>query len=523
MKLIVSSNRIPILLLALTLILFYLGWLAPRNLRVPMLTWDAFRDIITAQHLLAGGAWWADPVLKGYWFWYPPTHAAMMAALHWLTGVDLFRLYSLSPVLFNGLTPIALYLMACRLSNGNRWAALAAAFALAGMPWFVTYVLAFPTVMAHAVGPALIIVWLYWKMRESISYSNWILLGASLGALGLYHPPTFLILFLSILMDAILAWRKEPQRRRHWGVLFAIAWLVSLPYWLVQFAGPVRNPIPMEYVSPAMTHWEFVLPGVIGWPGVAIWAQSIPYLAIAAVGLIALWRRRHEAVPRWVLIFLPITLAGQSLGYARLWLGDWVPVLVAHEFQLYFQLTLALCIGVGIDAIYRWGWTARKTAMIALVALFAGYTAVLLWMAPQRCQAFCEPYLLREEWRRPVVALFEHTQVGDVLCSPDDHVAFFIPAVRSGRKSIVLFESHLNPRADYHARAAARDLIIHSGGIEEVALACKRYQVDFILASRRLMPPERIDFFLRHFETVFDDGNVYLFSVQPIWGRENRK
>ncbi|MDP8245576.1 MAG: hypothetical protein P9L94_15945, partial [Candidatus Hinthialibacter antarcticus] len=68
-------------LLALILSAFYGGYLAPHNQMFTVLTWDAFRDIITAQHIRAGGAVWADPVLDGYWFWYPPTNAILFSTI----------------------------------------------------------------------------------------------------------------------------------------------------------------------------------------------------------------------------------------------------------------------------------------------------------------------------------------------------------------------------------------------------------------------------------------------------------
>lgn len=500
-------------LLALALTGYYFAWLAPRNYTLVILTWDAFRDIIAARHLLAGGAAWADPVIKDFWFWYPPTNAALFSALHSLTGIDLYRLYALSPAILNIAFSPAFYLVCLRLFDRSHAVAFWTTLGLALMPWPVTYVFAFPTVMAHAAAPALLILWAYigWLKRPRLKL--FVTLSAATGLMGLYHPPTCVLLVSSIAFHRLLA-----RDAKHLLILIALAGAISSPYWLVQLSEPVLNPVPIRYVAPAMLRPEVALPGFGTWPGLAV-------LAFGAWGGIRLFRQIRKPAVGFLLLFFALMLAGQAPALLDAWLrssapewherfGEWVPLFVPHEFQLYSQITLAWIAGFGIKAFIeqRTSWKPLAfwgAVLIALIGLGDG-----LYRFAERSQAFCEPYRLQGEWIAPVSFINEHINHNEVICAPDDHVSFFITGLRSGAKSLASFESHLNPRADYHARAAARKAIMQDGDEAQTREAIARYEVRYILAWSKKTSRERITLFQTWFKTVYNDGTVYLFDAR---------
>lgn len=486
---------------------YYWGWLAPYNYRFVILTWDAFRDVIASRRLLAGASPLADPLIEGEWFWYPPLNAGLFSALSALTRIDLLHLYAISPALLNWLFAPAFYMLALQLFDRRHAIAFIAALSLLGLPWAVTYVFAFPTVMAHAAGPALLVMAVYVRWLERRDRSLWLAVTGA-GLMGLYHPPT------CILLTAAIAGHLIFVDRRKAALAVGLIALISAPYWVVQIARPVLNPVPIRYISPAMLRWEVALPG-FGWGLIAFAFMLAPAVPI-------LWRRRGEGPAQFVFVLMAVSLIGQIPAYlvtalepSYPALAAKIPVFVPHEFQLYWQISLVLAAGWGICA-----WFSRETP---LARYPAGYWLVSLllaaalahWMIlfPYRAQAFCEPYRLRGEWKGVVETMNERLGVHDVVCAPDDHVSFFVTALHTHAKCLASFESHLNPHADYHARAAARDAIMRTGDWSEAEQALQRFDVRYILAWAQKTSPERIDMFKAHCETVYDDGAVYLFRV----------
>ena len=512
-----------LVLLVLVLLLFYGGYLLPRCLRYQFLTWDAYRDLIAARHLLAGGRLIDDPVLKGYFCWYPPLHAALCSCFIFLTGMDVFRFYALTPVFLNWIFPLVFYLFFRRLLDHDRPAACITTLSLVLMPWAVTYVFASPVVMAHATAFALLLLYAYSHLplaftRCALAWS------AALGFMGLYHPPTFLILLASVLLHRLLlAWRaKTPSLLIRWLLPCGlVAAFFSSPYGILNLLESIHNSEPLRYIAPGLSHWEIVLPGTS-------WLRFFPWVILAAIGFYTgVWQRRDAL--SWLLLSLfVVSLLGQIPAYLVLWLGDassWIaylPVLLPHEFQLYSQLCLCGFAGLGLHRLlpnalkpFRLApWLLLLPALISLVLSLAEF--------PSRSQVFLQPHRLAGEWTEPVRFIRSHTGVYDVFCTPDDWSAFFVIGAQTGRKCLETYPSHMNPHANAASRESARQRLYTSASLEEITRLRDAFSLDYLLATVPSVPSERLQFFQNALKCVYDDGTVYIFQLDPAQNDEGQ-
>jgi len=514
------------LLLTILLIAFYGFYLAPRCYQFNYLTWDALRDIITAQHLLAGGSPFADPVYKGYYFWYPPLHAVWLAGWAALFDWDIFRVYSLSPIVLNWLGFPAVYCLARRLT-GCCHSAFIATLSLTAIPWFVTYVMAQPTVMAHALGPALLLFLWNLRLQSLDNRREFLLFSLCAGGMGLIHPPTFLIVFSVILLNLIFNLKQNEHRDEQIGRLVTFI-LLSLaaasPYWLPNVLHPIQNSEPMRYIAPGLYRWEMVLPGTSWW-------RTIPFLALVVVGL---WKRiREHRSPETVFLWalLAVTAAGQFPAYLLKALQliapqvytrveAIIPVLVPHEFQLYFQIALCLLIAAGFQSVYKYRKRKLKFITELTILYFVVSLGCSFWELgstsasdPGRSQVFLWKYRLEGEWKGVVKAIREKTGVNEVICSPDDRTSFFVVSVRTGRKSLLTYASHSNLRANLEDRQTTRKAILSATTKADLLQKAEQYEIRYLLCHLKTVPKDRIRLFQSWFPVIYDDGVIFLFSL----------
>ncbi len=492
---------------------FYLGYLAPYNQMYTILTWDAFRDITVAQHLLAGGGLFADPVLDGYWFWYPPTNALVFSALSSLFNIDLFTFYALSPSIVNWLFVAAFFLFSRRLLHSDAFA-FWTTLGLASLPWVVTYVIAFPTVMAHACAFGMVVFYLYIRWLDWKPYGR-ICISVITGLLGLYHPPTAIILIGSFVLH-----RLVERDIRESLVIGAVATAIPSPYLLIQLSGSIQNPDPIRYVSPAMFQPAMVLPGFLP-------LLSLVFFIFVCIGLLRVFQCWNESIIRLVCSLLLVGVIGQAPAYLLAGLerffpefhthyAELIPILLPHEFQLYSQVALLLVAALGANALWQSRLLSNPMIRYTVFVLVIVWTGAMLVPLPKRVHAYCEPYRMQGEWRGVVEYINNHpgqVPVTSVICAPSDETSFFVTGLRTGRKSLATFASHMNPRADHAARTEARRLIMESGPFEEVARVCRDYTISYILVTRKKTSHEQIKLFQKSFETVYNDSNVYLFHT----------
>lgn len=312
---------------------------------------------------------------------------------------------------------------------------------------------------------------------------------------------------------------KSKEILWQWLFFLAFSLFVCSPYWLPNLAQPLRNPAPLTYIAPGLTHHELFLPG-------ASWLLAIPLLFLAGLGIASLLRRWQETSSQFILSLLAVSLIGQAPGYLKILLekrfpaldaavGDTIPILVPHEFQLYFQIALCLCLAIGLAQMQVSQGAWKAIYWMAAIG-FVASMVINLYHLPQRCQVFLWPYRLSGEWIAPVKAILANTSVNDVIAAPDDETSFFIIGVRTGRKCLLSYASHTNTHADLASRRQAREILFHSHSIEEIKQTAERWQVQFILCKNKLVSAERIAFFRKIFPAIYDDGVVSIFRIENV-------
>ncbi|MBN2325894.1 MAG: hypothetical protein JXR73_01980 [Candidatus Omnitrophica bacterium] len=507
----------------LLLIGFYGFYAAPKWIHYRYTTWDALRDAINARHLLEGGEILADPVFAGCQSWYPPTHAAILAALSKLLNADLIQTYALSAAAFNGLAIAAFYVLAYRCSGRNPHAAFLATLSLSALPWFVTYVLLSPTVMAHATVLSIIFMAFYVFHIESESKNIITLFGLGAGLMGLFHPPTFLILTGALFLHGCLriqldSFRKKTIINAVW--LFLIALLVSSPYWISNVLQPAQNTEPVRYTAPALYHLEFVLPGKSV-------LRSIPLLLPAFWGILLAYKRRRESLYGFLLSLFLVSLAGQVPVYylafmktyqpgVYMTLSEYIPILVPHEFQMYSQICASLFFAIGSAGIFSLQRRALRWCLSGLVIFAAGASLfACLKEIPEHSKLFLWPYREQIEWKGAVRYIRENTSVHETICSPNDSTSFFVVGVQTGRKCLATFPSHANTRADLESRQIIRDEILYRADQHEILQAADQFSIQYLLCSRKINNPQRLVRFREWFPVLYDDEIVSIFRVTP--------
>ncbi|MDX9755137.1 MAG: hypothetical protein RBU29_14325, partial [bacterium] len=184
-----------------------------------------------------------------------------------------------------------------------------------------------------------------------------------------------------------------------------------------------------------------------------------------------------------------------------------------HEFQLYFQLTLTLFLGMGLLLFIRWKTWLYPTVYYTLWIWFLLSLLLSLKELPTHSQVFVWPYRLEGTYTALVESIQTQTTVTDGICAPNDDLAFFITAAHTGRKCLRVFPTHTNTHVDLARQQQARDIIQRSPSVDEIRQTSLGFHIHYILATRRTVPAERIEFFKRHFVTIHDDGITYLFRI----------
>lgn len=509
------------LAMAALTVAYYALYLAPTSLWRVELTWDAYRDIAAAQHLLAGGSPFADPNLAGLPAWYPPLRAAFAAGWIRLTGADVFAFHALLPSLLNWMFPLGFFLLARQLLEGDSQSAFWSALAAAMMPWAVTYVFASPVTMAHAAALGMPLLAIYAPIHPRAGWRPFAAWGAAAGMLYLFHPPTAAILLATASVHAVWEGMNAGGAKTglaRAGAMVSAAAAVGSVHWLPLMGQPVLNPEPMRYIAPGLRYWDLALPG-------GSWRLAAPVLLIAALGLRRAWRLRGRPGSRFVFALLAVSLAGQAPAYAVIaietFAPEWesytrfLPVFLPHEFQLYAQIALCLLAGFGMQQFRVWGRKDRRWIPAAGAALFlAAWTPAAIDF-PARSRAFLQPHRLKGGWEGAVAFIRENTRVNDVICAPDDWTAFHIVGAQTGRKSISTYPSHMNPLADAAARRAARDRVFGGPLPESLYEARERHGLTHALFTSQSIPRARAEALESFMEPVYADGAVFVFRLPP--------
>lgn len=421
-------------------------------------TFDVFRDIGAAVNF-QNGQWWADPALKGETPWYPPLSPLVIAGVSSLTGLSPGDCYRWSQLVLNWMIPVGLYLIV-RRAWGTRAAWGAVIAMLFAMPWWQTHVAAGQPSF-HAVIGGWVALVLYARAHRRGSLRWAAACGVFQALACLHHPLVPMTLTAAFAMHGIWeVWRIRRQTgafetcraqlaRTAWVVGPAV--LIGGPLIALYQHGPELNPEPRAYLAPEMLTQEFALLGGNPW----LWGVGL-------LGLVCAFRR--DTWPgRLLVTTLLVCVIGQLPAYLRTYgptALSTLPMVVPHQFQMFFQLAWPICIGVGLDAIVR-TVAARQTMPRRRAGLSLGLTMATFVLtgasglvhARSNMRRFLVPMDFLPESQAAVKWIRTHTDIQDVfLCDPP--IAFFWLIPETGRKVWMLPPCHSNPRVDWNAHLA---------------------------------------------------------------------
>lgn len=474
---------------------------------------DTYRDMAWAINMCDGRIW-SDPTTPHLPYWYAPGNPLLVAGLSRLIGVGVVDLYGYMSVWFNGLIPVALYVLVRRI-----WDRLTAVTALAavlfGSYWWLTHVVAnIPAIQGVVFNLLGLLCWHRCagggaRARESGSENaparppttrppahearlearatwRWPVITGLVLALSTWHHPLCGIvlagaIFLHAAAEALASRRvagwRVAGRSGLWramlivaGVSFALTWPLIGHMLTLQ----AKNPQLLRFLASELIEPEF-------------YAHAYtPLLVPAALGgawLIA----RHQPAALWLVGYAGVGLLGQAAGYVAD-LPRWeVPYLLPHEFQWHGQLALGVCAAVGLAAGAR--AVARRVRGEGRRGVGAGLAALVLGVVVVGGGAFGLPgagmYLLplegqlarTQEVREWILA---HTTLdANFLCAPD--VGYMVVAGLTGRKCVAVSPGHTNPLADAPQRQRdARTLLETEDPLEFERLA-RRYGATHLL------------------------------------------
>jgi hypothetical protein len=321
--------------------------------------------------------------------------SAAAAAFAWLTGVDVLQAVLITGQLLNVAAVLALYPLARRLADGNRWAgvfAVLVAGLLAPIPAFYVNWGRYAQLAGQVVLPVVLV--LTWDLieQERFDWRRALLLGVTVAGMGLcyYRMAFFYAVFLPILLIffALPAWRRQSKAwLRGMGMLVlagAVTAIVFLP-WILRVTGShlagmmslsVSSTSPLDYVRGDYLAWTTLTTHM-----------PLALLVPAALGLLAALALRRWMVVGlglWVLI-MAVYPAGQLLRVPG------AVMLQSFAVVIFFYIPVALLIGWGASRVLESLQRRSHLAVAAAAMLIAGLAG---WGALQQSRMVQPVYVM---------------------------------------------------------------------------------------------------------------------------------
>lgn len=436
----------------------------------PTIHFDTLRDMAYAQNILRGRVW-ADPMLAGQTWWYPPGNPLLFAGLSRLTGRSIVDLYPSGIFWLNALNPVMLYLLVRVATRSRTAGVLALPMVGLGSCWWLTHAAAaLPGIQGVALNLGGLMLW----HRAQRGGWSWLLAtGLVIGLAFWHHPLCGAVLTLAIAMHGAIcaAWPAAEEAAHRLAVLgrAAVASVIGLalgaPILAHLMTLPRLNPAPFAWFGPELHDPRF-----------ALHAHAPLVVPIGLLGAWALWRALPGA--RWLVAYLLVGLAGETAGYLGHDLRWPVPYTLPHEFQWHEQLAL------GIAAAFGTVWLARKARGAARWVALAGIALAALGpaVADLRSADF-ELIHLDARWRSSLQsAAWIRTHLPDdaiIACHPD---AAYTMAGLTGRKTVALPEGHMNPAVDAQRRYADLGVMLTTPDPQQFQTVATTYGVTHLMA-----------------------------------------
>ncbi len=454
--------------------------------------YDISRDVASAvnfQH----GQFLSDPAYRGEQLWYPPLSPMLVAGIAYALDVEPASCYRISQLLFNALLPVGFFLF-MRFSWGRRAAVLGTIAFLFAMPWWQEEV-AHGQPSIHAVAWGWLALLLYVEQHRRASMPWALACGVFQGLSFWHHPIVPAVLAIAMVIQTlwmIPAYRKELEPRRcvrgvtrRMSVHLVATVFVAAPVLYFMLHGPIRNSFPREFVAAGVQSVRIALLGLNPW----LWGMGL-------VGLI-LSVRRSDLGSRFLVSFLAVTVLAQVPSYLRLYGGSWtrdLPLMVPHDFQRLFQLSWAICIGIGIDGVIRVLVPRvrllrdNRLSGAVLTAIACAITGAIGFVkAPANLRTYLSPYSMPASLQEAATWVRANTDINDVFACELD-LAFRWLNAGTGRKVWLIPPGHTNHRVDWKHRARVLLTLREAPSPEQFWRIARENGIDYVVPSPNWTP-----------------------------------
>jgi len=454
--------------------------------------YDTFRDLAWAENMRAGRIW-ADPALSGLPWWYAPGGPLIMAGLARLAHASVVDVYSSSIFWFNGLLPMAGYLLV--RSIWDRTTAIIALLAVfVGSYWWTTHALCnIPGIQ----GTVLVLMGLWgwgYSLRavaggrgQSPGVASGVITGLLLAAATWLHPLCGIVLgaaiFTHVVLLALTAGVAKADGQLHLPAIPAarfmllvalVAGLLTAPLaYHLMFKVRAQHSMMLRFFASELIEPEF-------------YANALAPLAVPA-GLLGAWYiLRHQPTALWAVGMWLFCLLGQLAGYVGSRAGHYVPYMLPHEFQWHGQLAAGICGAVGVVELSRrivgrvlHPQRSRLSGLVLVVAAAVAFGPGLRGVkGAGRYFIELDPLLERTSQLRGWIC--QNTSLEDVFVCPRE-AGYQLVAGLTGRKCIAVSPGHTNPLADLRQRLADLGTMLSTTDEQLFANLAQRYGASYLL------------------------------------------
>ena len=351
-------------------LVFGVRLLAVRTLDAPM--WgDSYHHTMIAQLLADHGGLFDSwrPYAELETFTYHFGFHTSVAVAHWLSGFDMVQAVKWVGQILNGLSVLALYPLAVRVSK-SRWAGVGAVLVaglLSPMPMFYVNWGRYTQLIGQVILPVAVLV--TWSALEAPRRNRRLVVLAwiAAGGLALTHYRVLVFYASFVLAWMLLAIGRFPWRR----ILARVAWVgtgagvLFLPWFVNTLLGETMDSL-WQYLSTAPSQLSSFARQYNEIGDLARYLGPVGWLLLAIAVAVALWRRRRGALMMALWWFLLLILTNP----------EWVHLPgsgVIGNFTLFIAAYIPASVFIGDLTgwlVYR--WRPRRYLGAALVLLMIG-------------------------------------------------------------------------------------------------------------------------------------------------------
>ncbi len=492
---------------------FFAFFIFPEKVKNPQLTMDVYRDVAYARNVLNGNSILQDPAIKGMPLWYPPLNPLIMAGISKITGLSLFTLYNYSPLFINVFIPILFYLFCFFMFNYK--IAFFSFLAISIMPWLRISLFTFGMPSIHAFSVILFLLIIFIKFYKNVlSPAKSIIIGILLGFSFLFHSPSALIIYSSIIIFILIKKVALKSNERIYSILIMILLplIIWSPYCIPNIFTKKLNPEPLQYFSPLLMdfNWVLYIPNQY---------LCILFAVFMLYGFFKLSKKLEDPNILLLFIIILITIIGQILGYIHV--INWqniriisiikkLPYLVPYEFQWYFQLF--------IIPVIIYGFFELSKLLVKEKHIVFSYIILFILIMPGFFSLF-EANKVKTKYKgsykpSPYIDwIMENTDKNSVFLVSNVQLNFFDLQPHTARKIIFHSAGHMNFNVDVKSREIDNDKLLRYVDINDFSRIAKKYDLEYLLIDKKEIEKDRFDFFLNNFKLVYNYGNFYIFFI----------